>query len=111
MRLSPGQEHDICRAGDLLAGHAARYVIADKAYDSDALIQTIEQRGGTAVIPCRAGRTVRRRLLREHSRRRNQVERFVSRLKHFRRIATRYEKTARNFLGFIQLAAVLAWVN
>ena len=111
MTLSPGQENDICRAPDLLAEHVAKYVIADKAYDSDALIAAIEQKGGTAVIPRRAGRTVPRGLLRTQYRRRNQVERFVNRLKHFRRIATRYEKTARNFLGFIQLAAVLVWVS
>lgn len=111
MRISPGQEHDICQAPDLLADHAAKYVIADKGYDSDALIQAIEDKGGTAVIPRRAGRTVPRRLLRKQYRRRNQVERFVNRLKHFRRIATRYEKTARNYLGFIQLAAVLVWIG
>ncbi|MGC8560631.1 MAG: hypothetical protein ACP5O1_08120 [Phycisphaerae bacterium] len=68
-------------------------------------------RGGTPVIPARAGRTVTRRLLRRQYRRRNLVERLVNRLKHFRRVATRYEKTARNFLAFVQFASILCWIK
>lgn len=97
-------------ASRLLADHKPRYLIADKGYDSDAFIAEIERRGSTAVIPSRAGRTVSRRLLRTQYRRRNHVERFVNRIKHFRRVATRYEKTARNFLAFVQLAALLTWI-
>jgi len=108
--LTPGQDHDMTQATQLLADHEPRYVIADKGYDSDDLVQRIRRRGSTAVIPARAGRTVRRRHLRRHYRWRNRVERFVSRLKQYRRIATRYDKTARNFLGFVQLAALLDWV-
>ena len=105
-----GQEHDIRQAARLLADHEPRYVIADKAYDSDAFIGQIECRGSTAVIPLRAGRTVERRLLRGEYRKRNQVERFVNRIKHQQRIATRYEKTARNFPAFVHLGGVLCWV-
>ena len=99
------------QASRLLGDHDPRYLIADKGYDSDAFIARIRRRGSTPVIPSRAGRTVTRRLLRRQYRRRNCVERFVNRIKHFRRVATRYEKTARNFLGFIQLAALLCWIN
>ena len=95
----------------LLADHRPRYLIADKGYDSDAFIAAIEGRGSTAVIPSRAGRTVSRPLLRPHYRRRNRVERFVNRIKHYRRIATRYEKTARNYLSFVQLAALFCWIT
>jgi transposase len=105
-----GQEHDVRQATTLLADHQPRYVIADKAYDSDEFIGRIERRGSTAVIPSRAGRTVERRLLRREYRRRNQVERFVNRIKHYRRVATRYEKTARNYLAFVYLAGTLCWL-
>jgi len=109
--VTPGQDHDMTQASRLLGDHDPRYLIADKGYDSDAFIARIRRRGSTPVIPSRAGRTVTRRLLRRQYRRRNCVERFVNRIKHFRRVATRYEKTARNFLGFIQLAALLCWIN
>ena len=109
--LTPGEAHDMTQATQLLADHQPRYVIADKGYDSDELVQHIRRRGSTAVIPARAGRTVRRRHLRARYRRRNRVERFVNRIKHYRRVATRYDKTARNFLGFVQLVALLDWVT
>ena len=95
----------------LLGDRDPHYLIADKGYDSDEFITQIHSRGSTPVIPSRAGRTVARRLLRRQYRRRNQVERFVNRIKHYRRVATRYEKTARNFLGFVQLAALLTWIT
>jgi len=108
--LTASQQHDINQAPSLLAEHKPRYVIGDKAYDSDDFIKTIRGRGSQAVIPSRAGRTVQRRTLRKQYRRRNLVERFVNRIKHFRRVATRYDKTGRNFLAFVQLAALLCWV-
>jgi transposase len=98
------------QASRLLGNHAARYLIADKGYDSDEFIGQIRARGSTPVIPSRAGRTVERRLLRRQYRRRNQVERFINRIKHYRRVATRYDKTARNFLGFVQFASLLCWI-
>ena len=111
MILTPGQENDICQAATLLAEHEPRYVIADKGYDSDELVDLIGQRGSQPVIPTRSNRTTKRQFSRKQYRRRNVVERFVNRIKHYRRIATRYEKTAVNFLGFIQLAALLFWLN
>jgi transposase len=99
------------QASRLLRDHDPRYLIADKGYDSDEFIAEIRTHGSTPVIPSRAGRTVARRLLRKQYRRRNHVERFVNRIKHFRRVATRYEKTARNFLGFVQLAALFCWIT
>lgn len=111
LQLTPGQDHDITQASRLLSNHVPDYVIADKAYDCDEFLDAIATRESTAVIPSRSGRTVQRRLLRRQYRRRNLAERFVNRIKHFRRIATRYEKTAINFLGFVQLAAILCWLK
>jgi putative transposase len=107
LRLGPGQEHDVLRGEELLASHEPKYVIADKGYDSDALIEVIAEHGAKAVIPPRSNRNDKRRYSKRRYKTRNLVERFFNRLKHYRRIATRYEKTARNFLTFVNLAATL----
>jgi transposase len=107
LRLGPGQEHDVLRGEELLASHEPKYVIADKGYDSDALIEVIADHGAKAVIPPRSNRNEKRRYSKHRYKTRNLVERFFNRLKHYRRIATRYEKTARNYLTFVYLAATL----
>jgi len=111
LTLTAGQAHDITQAERLLGEHEPDYVIADKAYDSDQFIEQIESRGGRPVIPSRSGRTAPRRLQKKRYRQRNRAERFVNRIKHFRRVATRYEKTARNFLGFVQFASLFCWIT
>jgi transposase len=105
--LGPGQEHDVTRAGELLAKHEPKAVIADKAYDADELVDAIEERGAQVVIPPRANRTQPRKFSKRRYKNRNQVERFMNRIKHYRRIATRYEKTARNYLAFVHLVSTL----
>ena len=105
--LSPGQDHDVTKAPDLIRGSAADKVMADKAYDSDALIAQIESQGATPVIPPRANRSEPRDYNREDYKKRNVVERCINVLKQCRRVATRYEKTARNFLGFVLFASTL----
>ena len=108
---TPGQDHDITQASNLLADHSPRHVIADKGYDSNDLLTEIRSRDSIPVIPARAGRTVTRRLLRGLYRQRNVIERFVNRIKHYRRVATRYDKTARNFLAFAQFVSALIWIT
>lgn len=107
LRLGPGQEHDVTRAEELLASHEPEFVIADKGYDSDELVKVIVERGAKPVIPPRSNRCAKRRFSKRRYKQRNLVERFFNRLKHYRRIATRYEKTARNYLTFVNLAATL----
>jgi transposase len=80
-------------------------VVTDKAFDANALIQTIEQTGAKVVIPPKADRTVHRDFDRNQYKHRNLIERFFCRLKHFRRIATRYDKLASRFSSFIALVA------
>jgi transposase len=82
-------------------------VIADKGYDSDDFVATIKLQGAKAVIPPRENRTTKRRYGKERYKDRNLVERFWSRMKQHRRVATRYEKTAVNFLGFVHIAAIM----
>jgi transposase len=102
--LSAGQVHDLQMAVDLIENEQTGAVVADKAYDSDVLIAFIEQAGAQAVIPPKANRLEQRIYDKNLYADRNKVERFFNRLKHYRRLATRYEKTARNFLAFWQLA-------
>jgi transposase len=109
--LSPGQDHDVTKAPDLIRDSEAEKVIADKAYDSDALIAQIETQGATPVIPSRAKRKEPRDHDRQEYKKRNVVERFINVLKQCRRVATRYEKTARNFLGFVLFASTLVGLS
>ena len=98
-------------ACDLIDGLAAEYVIADKAYDADRLYQKAIDQGGDPVVPPRRHRK------RQHSydkalyKERNRVERFFSKIKHFRAVATRYDKRDDNFLASIQLAALRIWLR
>ena len=105
--LSPGQGADITYAEALLDGATPEVVIADRGYDKRALVERVEGMGAEAVIPTQRNRAVQREIDRALYRERNAVERFWSRAKQFRRVATRYEKTARNFLAFLQVASIM----
>lgn len=80
-------------------------LIADRAYDSEAFVEKLQGYGITAIIPSRSNKRVQRVIDRQRYKNRNQVERFFGRLKRARRVATRYEKTARNFLAVVMIAA------
>ena len=86
-------------------------LIADKGYDSDALIEKLDERGITPVIPSKANRKVPRQTDFALYRERNLVERFFNALKQYRGIATRYDKLADTFLAGILLVCVLMWFN
>jgi transposase len=112
LALTPGQAHDVTAVRDLL-DHSVRksIVMGDKAYDADWVVELIERQGGRANIPFYANRKQRRAFNVKLYRKRNVIERFFNKLKHFRRIATRYEKTARNFLAFAAIAATRLWLK
>jgi transposase len=105
--LTPGQDHDVTQGPELIKDSEADKVIADKGYDSDDFVAAIELQGATPVIPPRSNRIEPRDYDRQDYKQRNVVERFISFLKQSRRVATRYEKTARNFLGFVLFASTL----
>jgi len=105
--LTPGQEADVTQGEALIEGHDAEAIIADKGYDSDSLVRRIEGKGAKAVIPPKKNRKVARDYDKHLYKERNKVERFIHLLKQYRRVATRYEKTARNYLGFVHVAAVM----
>lgn len=93
----------------MLSELASYQVIADKGYDSDELIRFIETQDAQAVIPPRSNRKFQRDYDQQAYRKRNLIERLFNKLKQFRRIATRYDKTATSYLGFVYLAATLLW--
>jgi transposase len=105
--LTPGQAADVKQAEALLEGVPFEVVIADRGYDSQAVVGGIESRGAEAVIPSQKNRAQQRGYDRERYKDRNLAERFWNKVKHYRRVATRYEKTARNFLGFIHVASIM----
>lgn len=108
-KLTGGQAHDVTQAETLLDGVQAHIVVADKAYDADSLVERITASGAEVVIPPRSNRQFQRAYDRHLYKNRNVIERFFNRLKQFRRIATRYDKLARNYCAFIAL--VSAWIG
>jgi transposase len=110
--LTPGNAHDLDGADLLLPAVNADIVIADKAFDADErVIEPLQQAGKTAVIPSRANRKNPRPYDEHLYEARHLIENFFCKLKQFRAIATRYDKTARNFLAAVYLAASLIWLN
>ncbi len=109
--LTPGQTGDITQAPALLQGQSGNAVLADKAYDSNALRAIIAEMGAKAVIPSNRSRKVaipHDPIAYKH---RNRIERCFGRLKHFRRFATRYDRRSIHFAGFIHLAAAMIWLR
>lgn len=111
VHLTPGQWADSPQALALLAQLDCQAVVADKAYDTNAIIQEFERQGVEVVIPPKANRVEQRPYDENLYADRNKVERFFNLLKNNRRIATRYDKTASSFLGFIHLACALIWLR
>lgn len=105
--LTPGHRNDITQASALIQGHCYKCVIGDKAYDSDAFREKIVSAGAVAVIPPRESCTDPRPYDQDLYKCRNIIERFFHRLKQYRRIATRYDKLAIRYLGFVYFAAIL----
>ncbi|MDZ5649428.1 IS5 family transposase [Nitrospirillum sp. BR 11828] len=109
--LTAGQVSDFSQALPLLAKIAPRAFIADNAYDGDALIAALSERGILPVIPSKANRLIVRDTDFALYRERNLVERFFNKLKSFRAIATRYDKLASTFLAAVYLVSAVIWLS
>lgn len=110
--LSGGQAHDLLGADHLLPTMKAGMLLADKAYDADErVIAVLHSAGKIAVIPSKANRKIDRSYDREIYKARHLIENFFADLKQYRAIATRYDKTARNFLAAVYLAAAAIWLK
>jgi transposase len=110
--LTPGQAHDTQGFPALLrmVAERVRAMLADKGYDTDAIRQELSFHGIVAVIPPKRTRKTEILYDRDKYRDRNRIERLFNRLKNWRRVATRYDKTATSFLGFITIAAIKIWL-
>jgi transposase len=108
--ITAGQANDSPQADRLLDGVQSGYVIADRGYDTERVLEKIEELGAVAVIPSRSTRKVKRDHDKELYKERNLVERAFNELKRFRRIATRYDRKAIYFESFLYLAASLMWL-
>jgi len=110
--LSGGQVHDLHGADRLLPGMQASLPLADKAFDAaERVITPLAKQNKAAVVPPRSNAVNPRDYDRDLCKARHLVENFFAKLKQFRAIAARYDKTAQNFLAGIHLAAVVVWLN
>ena len=110
--LSPGQAHDSTAAGALLADLPPdSFLLADKAYDAEWIRELIEDRDAVPIIPDRRDAKTTHAFSKPLYRLRNRIERCFNKLKQFRRITTRYEKLAANFLAMIKIATVRLWLR
>ncbi len=120
--LTSGERHDTVAIPMLLKGgkvrcllqgrpkHRSRYLVGDKAYSSGEIRQQLRRSGTTPVIPKRSNQRRRGRFNRGLYRERNRVERLINRLKQYRRVATRYEKYAVNYLAMLIICAIRLWL-
>jgi transposase len=106
--LGPGRQNDMALACQLVGGRASGKVIADRAYDADNLHDVILEEGGEH-IPPRRHRKHQHGYDKRAYRQRWVIESFFAKLKQWRRIATRYDKLAVTFLGFVKLASIILW--
>ena len=112
LKLTEGQAHDGRSAADMFdTVEAGNILLADRAYDSDGLRQTLNARGAWGNIRPMPHRLEPQTFSAWVYRQRNQVERFFNKLKHFRAVATRYDKRDDNYLASVQLASIRIWLR
>ena len=109
--LTAGQRHDSPQASALIEGYEPLALIADKGYDSDPLIESVTTLGIVAVIPPKKNRLVQREYDRHLYRERHLIECFINKIKHYRRVFSRFEKLSKNYLGFLSFVSALIWLR
>jgi transposase len=103
--------HDSLKARPLIAGLSGQYLLGDKAYDSDAFRGALDHRAMVAVIPPNRSRSQAILYDKHIYKERHLVECFINKIKNFRRIATRYDKTAASFLSMLCLCGAMIWLR
>ena len=111
--ITPGQDSDYAGYDLVMADNlpSPAVLVADRGYDSDRIREDVEKRDAVPMIPMRKNRKVRKTVDMSIYTLRNMVERCFNKLKNTRRLATRYDKTASSFLGFIDIACVRMWLR
>ena len=108
----PGSATPAKPVPELLGGLQAEALLADKAYDSDKIVQAAQNQGMQVIMACRVNRKKSQRVLDMHRyEARHLVENLLQRMKVFRRVATRYDKLDITFLGFVHLAGTMKWLH
>jgi transposase len=109
--VTKGTTADCTQAGRLIEGITAEYLLADRGYDSDAIIEQAQHQGMTAVIPPRKNRKVMREYDKDLYKLRHLVENAFLHLKRWRGIATRYAKNTASFLAAAHIRCLVLWLN
>lgn len=111
LHRTAGQRHDIIKAYDLTVDLAFDHLIADRSYGAQAFVDTLLARGIEVVIPPRKNAQQPREYDQWRYRERHLIECFIGKIKHFRRIFSRFDKLARRYLGFLQFVSSLIWLR
>jgi transposase len=111
--ITPGQAHDVIAYPALMGDvdDDPEQMLADKGYDSNAVRDDIQRRGGEAMIPTRATRKLQHCVDKAIYALRNRIERFFNKIKNSRRVATRYDKLLESFAAFVLLATIRIWIK
>lgn len=109
--FTEGKTHDSVPAINLLKNLIAKCLLADKAYDFYKIVELVESQDIECVIPSRKTNLIQRNYDRDKYKERNIIERFFSKIKHFRRIATRYEKLLNNYKSMVLLGFIMVWIR
>jgi transposase len=111
LRLTPGQASDIGQAEAMLVDFEFEHVLADRGYAAQYFVDQVEATGAEAVIPPHQSAKVQRAYDRWLYRERHLIECFIGKIKHYRRVFTRFDKLASRYLGFVQFASALIWLR
>src|SRR5947209_9914676 len=109
--LTGGERNDITQAESLVADLAADHVIADKGYDAEPFIIKLKERSSAVVIPSRRNRKEQREIDTHLYKERHLIENQIGKLKQFRRVFSRFDKLAKNYLSFIYFASTVVWLR
>jgi transposase len=109
--LTAGQCHDSPQTEALVEGYSTQALIADKGYDSKDLIEAVKAEGIQAVMPPRSNRREQRYYDKRLYKERHLVECFINKIKHYRRVFTRFEKLSKNYLGFPSFVSAFVWLR
>jgi transposase len=109
--LTGGERNDITQAEALVEDLAAHYVIADKAYDAAPFVMKLKERNLEVVIPSRRNRKEQREIDTYLYKERHLIENQIGKLKQFRRVFSRFDKLAKNYLSFIYFASTVVWLR
>lgn len=109
--LTPGQASDIGQAEALVTSVSIKKLMADKGYDSQAFVDFLKQQGIEALIPSRSNAREPRQCDWVAYKERHLIECYFGKMKHYRRVFSRFDKKAQNFLGFLKITAILIWTR